>query len=75
MSIEKAKEVSKKFNYVEYKEKLEELKKLLETYRLIGKNIELYNKYYKKGILEEKLQRTLEEEQIKLIIKYVERNK
>ena len=71
VSIEKAKEVSKKFNYVAYKEKLEELKKLLETYRLIGKNIELYKKYYKKGILEEKLQRTLEEEQIKLIKTYV----
>ena len=70
-TTEKMNEISRKFNHVEYKEKLEELKKLLETYRLIGKNIELYKKYYKKGILEEKLKDKFEDNQIKLIKKYL----
>lgn len=75
VSETKINEIKNKFNYVKYKEKLNKLKKYLETYRLIGKNIELYNKYYKKGILEEKLNNSLAEEQIKLIKKYIECNK
>ncbi len=72
---ERLNEISKKFNYIDYKSKLEELKKYLETYKMIGENIELYKKYYKKGILEEKLSYKLEEEQIKLIKKYINQNK
>ena len=72
---EKIDEISKKFNYVEYKEKLSELKKLLETYRLIGKNLEVYKKYYKMGILEEKLNNKFEDSQVKLIKRYMEKNK
>lgn len=75
ISLEKTNKVSKKFNYVEYKEKLEELKKYLETYKLIGKNIELYKKYYKKGILNERLNKILENDQIELIKKYIKKDK
>lgn len=75
ISLEKANKVSKKFNYVDYKEKLEELKKYLETYKLIGKNIEIYKKYYKKGILNERLNKILENDQIELIKKYIKKDK
>lgn len=67
----KKEKIKKDVNYVRYKEQLNELKTYLEIYRKIGRNIEVYRKYYKNGVLDEKLETKYNDSQIKLIKKYL----
>lgn len=63
-------EEMKKDKKIMYKQKLEEIKILLLMFREIGFNENLFEKYYKKGILDNKLNKTYTENEIQIVKQY-----